>query len=195
MITIDLQQIADSVVRRAERQGFVIPREIREEVTQAGLPENLWKEVLEKARPALNYRHGRYYHLHAVSERIQQEQDMQQVIHSAIRQVIQQQRSTQNKVERRDHDRTDFIQPVEIETEDNHTFHLLSRDLSTSGIRLIGTRSFLGQKVRLTIPRSGDKGPWSFVVRILWTCAVGDDMFENGGTFLELVPAKTENEE
>jgi len=23
-------------------------------------------------------------------------------------------------------------------------------------------------------------------VRILWTCAVGDDLFENGGNFLEL---------
>jgi len=193
MVTAEVQEIADNVIRRAERQGFIIPREIREEVAQAGLPENVWKEVLDCARPSLNYRHGRYYHLHAVSERMQHEQDTQQLIHSAIRQVIQQQRSSQNKVERRDDDRVDFMHQVHLETEDGRTYRLLSRDLSTAGIRLLGTRSFLGQKVRLTIPRMGDRGPWVFVVRILWTCSVGDDMFENGGTFLEL--ARTEETE
>ncbi len=185
MIATNLQDIADSVVRRAERQGFVVPREIREEVTRAGLAEDAWKEVLELARPSLNYRHGRYYHLHAVSERFQQEQDQQKLIQAAIRQLIQQHKRNAARFERRDQERIDFIQPVEVQTDDGRTYQLLSRDISASGIRLIGTRSFLGQKVRLTIPRCGDQGPWSFVLRVLWTCAVGDELFENGGMFLE----------
>ena len=27
---------------------------------------------------------------------------------------------------------------------------------------------------------------WTFLVRILWTCAVGDELFENGGSFLDV---------
>jgi hypothetical protein len=27
---------------------------------------------------------------------------------------------------------------------------------------------------------------WTFVVRILWTLSIGQDLFENGGSFLEL---------
>jgi hypothetical protein len=189
--TTDLQEIADAVVRRAARQGFVVPREIREEVAHAGLPEEQWKEVLDLARPSLNYRHGRYYHLHTVSERIQQELSQQQQIHSAIRHLIQQHRAHASRVERREQDRIDFIQSVEVETDDHRTFHLLSRDISSTGVRLIGTRSFLGQKVRLTIPQAASHGPWRFLVRILWTCSVGDDLFENGGTFLEALPIQS----
>jgi hypothetical protein len=194
MIATHLQEIADAVIRRAERQGFVVPRDIRDEVVQAGLPESQWKEVLDRARPALNYRHGRYYHVHAVSERIQQEQSQQQRIHGAIRQLVQQHRQHAGRVERREQDRIDFIQPVQVETEDSRTFQLLSRDLSPTGIRLIGNRSFLGQKIRLVLPRIGNQGSWCFAVRILWTCAVGDDLFENGGMFLELLPGERTGE-
>ena len=74
---------------------------------------------------------------------------------------------------------------VQAQSEDGREFTLLSRDLSTTGIRLIGTRSLLGQKIRLRIPRTDDGGPWYFLVRILWTCAVGDDLYENGGLFVE----------
>lgn len=189
MIATDLHEVADSIVRRAARQGFVVPREIREEVVLAGVPEGQWKEALDLARHALNYRHGRYYHVHAVSERVQQEQTQQQQVQSVIRQLIQQHKARNNRLERRESDRIDFIQPVEVQTDDHRTFHLLSRDISPTGIRLIGARSLLGQKVRLTIPRTGEQGPWSFMVRILWTCAVGDELFENGGTFLEMRPS------
>ena len=50
-----------------------------------------------------------------------------------------------------------------------------ARDLSTSGIRLVGTRRFLGQKLHVLIPRDDDPTPWNFRVQILWTCAIGDD--------------------
>ena len=53
MIATELQEVADAIVRRAERQGFVVPREIREEVALAGLSQTQWKEALDLAR------HGR----------------------------------------------------------------------------------------------------------------------------------------
>jgi hypothetical protein len=62
---------------------------------------------------------------------------------------------------------------------------LLSRDLSTTGIRLVGTKRLLGQKVRVLIP-NGEGAPLDFLVRILWTCPVGDDLVENGGTFISV---------
>src|SRR5947207_289562 len=40
-----LQDVADAVVRRAQRQGHVVPRDIRGELKLAGLPEEKWKEV------------------------------------------------------------------------------------------------------------------------------------------------------
>jgi hypothetical protein len=63
-------------------------------------------------------------------------------------------------------------------TEDGREFTLLSRDLSASGIRLIGTRRLLGQRIKVRI------GALDFQVRVLWACPVGDDLVENGGTFL-----------
>jgi hypothetical protein len=71
-----------------------------------------------------------------------------------------------------------------VRTEEGKDFTLLSRDLSATGIRLLGTQRLLGHKVQLELP--GDPG-CRLLVRILWTCAVGDDLFENGGSFLELL--------
>jgi PilZ domain len=87
--------------------------------------------------------------------------------------------------ERREQDRVDFIQPVKLMTADGVEHNVLSRDLSGSGIRLIATRSFLGQKVDVLLPGAWGASPTWFPVRILWTCIVGDDLLENGGTFLE----------
>jgi len=184
--TATLQGIADSVIRRAERQGFVVPSEIRETVTQAGASGSMWKDVLALARHALHYRHGRYYFASGLSQRLLEEQLHQQDIHRAVRQLIRQHKAEVSQHDRRCQDRVDFIQPVKVVTDDGREFTLLSRDLSASGIRLIGTRGFLGQKVRVLIPRTGEQQPWTFVARILWTCAIGDDLFENGGTFLEV---------
>jgi hypothetical protein len=72
------------------------------------------------------------------------------------------------------------LKPVQVVTEDEREFTFLSLGPSSSGIRLIGLCGLLGQKVRVRIPNP-DGAPWCFVVRILWTCRVGDDLIENGG--------------
>jgi hypothetical protein len=186
MIASNLQSVADRVVRRAKRQGYVVPSDIRDELSQAGLPDTLWKDVAALAGPSLTYRRGRYYFEAPVSARVRQEQVQQRDIQKAIRQIIRRHRAGAGRVERRGQDRIDFIQAVKVITDDGREFTLLSRDLSASGIRLIGTRGLLGQKVRVLIPRDKQEAPWSFRVRILWTCAIGDDLVENGGTFLEV---------
>jgi hypothetical protein len=185
-----LQDIADAVVRRAQRQGHVLPRQVREELKRAGEDESLWKDVLSLARASLNFRRGRYYYVAPVTDRMRQEQDHQDTLLRAARQLIGQYREAASQIERRVQDRIDFIQPVKVQTEDGRTFTLLSRDLSTSGMRLVGTRSLLGQKVKVLVPRTEKTEAWCFVVRILWTCAVGDDLFENGGTFVEAIPGE-----
>ena len=186
MISTNLQGVAEFVVRRAQRQGYVLPREVREELAQAGVSESLWKDVLALARPSLSYRRGRYYYRAPVSARVREEQTQQRGIQKAIRQIIRSHRAEDDRVERRGQDRIDFIQPVKVVTDDDREFTLLSRDLSTSGIRLVGTRRFLGQKLHVLIPRDDDPTPWNFRVQILWTCAIGDDLVENGGRFIEV---------
>ena len=75
---------------------------------------------------------------------------------------------------------------------EGRTFARLTTSLARSVVRLLGTHRLLGQKVHVLIARPGDantgRGPpaWSFLVRVLWTCAIGDDLFENGGTFIEV---------
>ncbi|MCI0456013.1 MAG: PilZ domain-containing protein [Gemmataceae bacterium] len=192
MIMTDLQGVANTVVRRAQRQGFVLPREVREEVTHAGVEETLWKDVLALARPSLSYRQGRYYYVHAVSDRLLREQRLQRGVQRAVRQLIRQHKKSITKKERRGQDRVDFIQPVKVITEDQREFTLLSRDISITGIRLIGTRSLLGQRVRVLLTDAEQEEPWCFLVRILWTCAVGDELFENGGAFLEMIDQQPE---
>ena len=182
-----LQQVADAIVRQAQRQGFVLARDIRTELKLASLPEDDWKAVVALAKNALNYRQGRYYHLGTVSPRLQKEQEQQRVIQKAIRQLLKHHRAAAKQDERRGQDRVDFIQPVKVRTQDGKDFALLSRDLSTTGIRLLGTKRLLGQKVRVDLPLGEDTPPCRIMVRILWTCAVGDDLFENGGSFLEVV--------
>jgi PilZ domain-containing protein len=182
----DLSNVAAAVVSRAREHGFVLPREVREQLTAAGLSEGLWKDVIESARPPLHLRGGRYYYAASVSDRARQQQDQQQAVRRAVRKLIRAHRASAAAIERRGQDRIDFIQPVTVRTEDGHEFTLLSRDLSPTGIRLIGTRRLLGQKVRVLVPRPGGEAAWSFLVRILWTCAVGEDLFENGGAFMEV---------
>jgi hypothetical protein len=192
MSEIDLQRIADAVVQRARQQGFVEPGEVCAELTRAGLSDDLWKDVLALARASLSYRRDRYYYVPAVSDRVRQEQQQQAGLHQVVGRLLQQYRGgTRGPVERREQGRSDFVQPIPVRTEDGQEFTLLSRDLSPTGIRLLGTRRLLGQKVRVRLPGSNGDGPWCFLVRILWTCAVGEDLFENGGEFLEAVPEDT----
>jgi hypothetical protein len=187
MILTELQGVANAVVRRAQRQGFVLPREIRAELAQAGLPEEQWKEVVELAREVLHFRTDRYYFVTSVSPRLRQEQTHQQKIAAAIHRLIRQHKTQAGQAERRQEDRIDFVQPIPVTTEDGRRTTMLSRDLSPTGIRLVGTRSLLGQKLRVQLPSGDDPGETTFLVRILWTAAIGEELFENGGAFVEVV--------
>jgi hypothetical protein len=190
MTLTDLQEVTNSMVQRAQQRGFVVAREIREALAQAGLPDEQWKEVVNLAGQSLYYRQGRYHFVTTVSPRLRAELNQQDEIQQTIRRLIRRQRQQDSKIERRSQDRIDFIQPVTVQTEDHRQYTLLSRDLSTRGIRLIGTRSLLGQKVRVIIHEPPDQ-PITFVMRVLWTCAIGDDLYENGGAFLEVAPPDT----
>jgi hypothetical protein len=190
MISTNLQGVAELVLRQAQRQGFILAREIRAVLNEAGVSESLWKDVVAVARPALAYRKGRYYYSAPVSARVRQEQTQRLDVQKTVRQIVRHYRTAAAKVERREQDRMEFIQTVKVRTDDGREFTLLSRDLSPTGIRLIGTRRFLGQKLHVSIPGADDGHSWEFVARILWTCAVGEDLVENGGTLLEVEEKK-----
>jgi hypothetical protein len=186
MVGAGLEEVANEVVRRARRQGYVVPREVREELARVGVDDELWKDVVALARPSLSLRNGRYYYESPMSPRVRRERTLQQDVRRAVRELVRQHRVDVGSVERRHQDRLEFVQPVKVRTEDGREFTLLTRDLSPTGIRLVGTRRLLGQKVSVFIPRSDSAEPWNFIVRILWTCSMGDDLVENGGTFVEL---------
>jgi hypothetical protein len=182
-----LQPVADALLRLAKQQGFVTSRDVRAELRIAGLPEQAWKEAITLAQASLVHRYGRYYHKESFSPRLQKEQAQQQAILKAIRRLIKRHRSRRKTDERRRQPRIDFIQPVKVRTEDGKEFALMSRDLSATGVRLLGTKRLLGQKVQLDLPDGDGEPACRLLVRILWTCAVGDDLFENGGSFMELL--------
>lgn len=182
-----LAEVAELVAKRAQRQGYVLPSEIRSELRTAELPEDQWKEIVQLSKAVLHYRQGRYYHVTTVSPRLHQEQEQQRAIARVIKQLVKKHRDAEKDRERRGQDRYDFIHPVTVKMEDGKEHRLLSRDLSTSGIRLLGTQRFLGKKVRVYLPGEEEGTTSCLLVRILWTCSVGDDLFENGGNFLEIV--------
>lgn len=181
MIATDLQGIAEAVIRRAQSQGSVTAEDIQQELNRAGVSDEMGPDVLALCRRSLRRRQGRFVYVSAMTRPTRPEQQ-QRLIRRTIREVIRRHRDAQ-RVERRGQDRVDIIQPVRVVTEDGKERRLLSRDLSTSGIRLIGTRSLLGQKVCVHLGEGADS--YALVVRILWTCAVGDELFENGGMFLD----------
>jgi hypothetical protein len=187
MASDPLQPVADAVLRLAKRQGYVLARDVRSELRVAGASEGQWKEILEQLRPVLVYRQGRYYHKDSFSPRLQKEHAQKQAIQKAIRQLIKQHRSRHKQDERRGQTRVDFIHPIKVHTEDGKEHTLLSRDVSPTGIRLLGTKRLLGQKVQVDLPTGNDHASCRLLLRVLWTCAIGDDLFENGGNFLEMV--------
>jgi hypothetical protein len=183
----DLQPVADVVLRLAKRQGHVTARDVRSELRIAGLPEERWKEAVALVQNSLVHRQGRYYHKDSFSPRVQKEYAQQQAIQKVIRKLIKQHRSRGKDDERRNQARVDFIQPVKIRTADGKEYALMSRDLSATGVRLLGTKRLLGHKVQLELPSGNAEAACRLSVRILWTCSVGDDLFENGGSFVELL--------
>jgi hypothetical protein len=181
MMTVNLQDTVDAVLGRAQRQGSVTPEDVQDELIRAGVPEELWEEALTLCRRSLRKRQGRYHFVSATRRDVARERQ-RQAVRRTVRAIIRRHRATQ-QVERRGQDRTDFVVPVRVLTQDDRERHLLGRDLSTTGIRLIATRSLLGQKVRVMLGEGATA--CALWVRVLWTCAVGDDLYENGCMFLE----------
>src|SRR5262249_46962704 len=138
MLPSNLQGVADAVARRAQRQGYVVPREIREELATAGVPEAQWRDVLGLTRPALTYRNGRYYYPSPVSARPGRESHTPRAPHRPPRQLIRRHKAIPRSCDRRGQERIGFVQPVQVRTEDGRELTLLSRDISPDGIRLIG---------------------------------------------------------
>src|SRR5262249_32178817 len=158
MSLTDLQGIAEQVVNRARVQGFVVPREIRAALSEGGWPESQWRDVLALAQGFLHYRHGRYYYISVANVRPRNDQVQQRDLQQAVRQIMHEYRVKTTEVERRQHGRVPFVQPTKIITPDHREMHLLSRDISPTGIRLIGTRNLQGQKVRVLVPRQDEHG-------------------------------------
>ncbi len=181
MMTVNLQEIVGAVIERAQRQGSVTPEDVQDELTRAGVPEELWEEALTLCRRSLRKRQDRYHYVSA-ARRDSAREKQRQAVRRAVRGIIRRHRAAE-QVERRGQDRLDFIQPVRVLTDDGRERHVLSRDLSTTGIRLIATRSLLGQKMRIFLGQGQET--CSLMVRVLWTCAVGDELYENGCMFLE----------
>ena len=186
MTLTQLKSITRIVLRRAQRQGYVSEKDVRAELKQAGLPGKLWKDVITEAGGELTY-HEDHYRYVTPDPGVQEEHRHQLAVGRVVRRLAREHRKSADQHERRREGRVDFIQPVTVQTEDGRTFTLLSRDISPTGIRLIGGRTFLGQKVRVTVPAGPAGTTACFLVRILWICTVGDQLFENGGAFLELV--------
>jgi hypothetical protein len=182
----DLRPIVEAVTRRAERQGYILAREVREELANAGVDEQLWRSVLQTAGTHLAYRQGRYYFVPTSSPHRQRQEAQHQAIRATVHDLVEQYRREASRQERREADRISFIQPAKVEMTDGQEHHVLTKDISASGIRLLGSRDLLGQKIRVRVP-SIQGPPCSFLVRIIWTCRVGDDLYENGGVFLEVL--------
>ncbi|MCS6978380.1 MAG: PilZ domain-containing protein [Gemmatales bacterium] len=181
-----LQQAAEAVLRRAAELGSLLPQQIRSEVAHAGADPKLWKQVVALAGSHLVHRKGRYYYVSPTSPQRLTAEQRSQAIHQAVHELVAQYRKAAELQERREADRFTFIQPVVVESDDGQTYRMLTKDISASGLRLLGTRGLLGQRLRVRIPTPPDKET-VFLVRILWTCMVGDDLYENGGSLVELL--------
>src|SRR5882672_3406014 len=147
MTVVEIPEIATRVLDRAQQQGYVTRREIRDELRKSGQPDTSWRDVLAVLRESLHFRQGRYTYVCQFDSRLEQELLRQRRIHRSVREVMRRHRSQENGHERRRQGRIDFIKPVKVTTSDGHEYTLLSRDLSLTGIHLIGSRSFLGQKI------------------------------------------------
>ncbi len=190
MTSSELQAVASAVLRRAEQQTYVVPRDIRDELIQANLPETRWKEVVEMLRESLNYRQGRYYFL-ASAQILQNQQAVDhELLEEVLEQLLERHKALMPKDDRRREERIDFSYPIKARTESDEDLTILSRDLSKSGVRFLANRSFLGRKLKLTLPKDEDESI-IVTVRILWSSVVADGIFENGGAFLDLVQGES----
>src|SRR5437762_1374092 len=117
MMTVNLQGIVETVLERAQRQGSVTPDDVQEELTRAGVPEELWQEVLTLCRRSLRKRQGCYHYVVSPARQESARARQQQAVRRAVRGIIRRHRAAE-QVERRGQDRIDFIRPVRVLTED-----------------------------------------------------------------------------
>ena len=192
-----LQGVVNAVVRRAQSQGYVVAREIRAELAHAALPDTLWKDMVMLAGPALSCRSGRYYYVTAGPDRmrlrVKHDHRNHIEIHKAVCDLLGQKRrsAVMGHQDRRAHKRVDFVRPVQAQAEDGAKHRLLTRNISLSGIRLVGNCALQGQKVHIWFPgANGKKSGCGFLVHILWSSPVDDHLYENGGVFLERLDAQ-----
>jgi hypothetical protein len=185
MAPTELPRVADLLVRRARREGYIRPRDVSAELSRAGFPETSTEEVLALAGPALVYHKGRYYPTESAQATPQRQRAK---IKRAAARLIRGYKPQPAPQERRRQDRLAFIQAVEVWTDDGRERTLLSRDLSLTGIRLISSRCLLGQKMHVLLHAGGNGQPYRFVAQVLWSCAVGEELFENGAVFLDAFP-------
>jgi hypothetical protein len=186
MERIDLLRIAQAIVRRAQRDGFIVPTDIRAELTKVGLENGHAQEVLALAKPSLRYRRGRYYYVSAavgrLRDRVRKERLQTRELHCAVRELVAAHQKTA-RIEKRGLRRVQFIHPVQVVARDGRTFHFISLDLSLSGIRLLGNCSLARQRVTVHVPKVGG-GVLPILVSILWARPVGDGLIQQGGIFL-----------
>lgn len=190
MSTPTLQTVADELLQRAKDQGFVVQQEIWEALESAGLPAECWQDVLELVHPSLEYDQGKFYVRSVPRSRLELEQDEHRRIRDTMRELLTRYRAEDECQERRGEERIAFVQPLKVQTEDDQEFNVLSQNLSLSGIRLVSNRSLLGRKLRLYCPTNDETGDHVVLVtRILWSSAIADGLYKNGGLFLELASA------
>jgi hypothetical protein len=183
---VDLQKVVAIVLRRAERQGHILPREIRQELARVGADEEQWREVLAAAGPALERHGNRYAYVPPPPSPPRKEQEQRFLaIREAVHALAEHFKQESARHERREADRITFVHPVTIRLPTGEPHHAITKDLSASGIRLIGTRDLLSQKVEVTLKPTNAQ-PVTFAVRVVWTHRVGDDLYENGGVFMDV---------
>jgi PilZ domain len=185
MLKTSMLRIVNIVCRRARRQGFILPQDVRAELAGAGMPETRWQEVVALAGDRLSDHDGCYfYRPEGVSSR--REQLRQRRLNRAVRRLMRGYKAVDQN-ERRRQGRIDYIHPVQVETADGRSFTVLSCDLSVNGIRLISPTSLLGQKIRVCLPTGRGVESKCFSVQIVWSSVVGEGLCENGGAFLGIV--------
>ncbi len=182
MAPTDLARVADLLIRRARREGSLRPQDVRAELARAGLPPEHAEDFAALASPALVFHKGRYYPAEGPCKAPERQRER---IGQAVERLIRAYQQETTPRERRRQDRLAFTRPVEVWAEDDRELTLLSRDLSLTGIRLISPRSLLGQKVHVLLPSGSGAEPSRFLAQIVWSCAVGESLFENGAIFLD----------
>lgn len=182
----DLNSVADAVKRRAESDGHVVIEDVRAELEKAGQSPDSWAEVLKLASTHLMHRAGKYFYVVPTSPLRERQERQQHAIEETVDQLVGQYRQLADQAERREANRIQFMQAATVRMEGQPLHRVLTRDISASGIRLLGTKSMLGQRVQVEVPGPAGE-PFIFLVRMVWACEVADNLYENGGVLLEVV--------